>query len=212
MKLKSSPTRERIQLRAIALLNEKGLGNVTMRDVSAAMNMSIGNLTYHYPKWEYLIDDIFTSFQSSMDDLYVHFPMDITNIPAYIGKIYELQMKFAFMFSDFYLFFKTHPKYNHVKESFFQERMMVMHQALQRLVPKGYLYPDSDEHNYMLLVKNTWLLLSGWYGFSKMFEGTPHAYTREELFLSIWNLYAHHLTLRGKAIVRRAYQQLQQAT
>ncbi len=208
MKLKTSPTRERIKEVTIALLNEGGVGNVTMREVSKAMNMSPGNLTYHYPKWDYLIDDIFTDFQTAMEELYVHFPQDISNVPEYIGLIYELQMEFAFIFSDFYLFFQKYPRYNSIKEQFFESRMKVMFEALQRLVQKGYLYPNCQTHNYRLLVKNTWLILSGWYGFSRMFEGTSDAYTREEFFLSIWNLYVHHLTPRGMAIVRRSYLKL----
>lgn len=205
MQPKPIKTRQRIQEKTIELLNARGLSNVTMRDVSGALNISPGNLTYHYPKWESLMDDIFTGFQKGMSEVYDHFPTDISEVASYIERIFNLQAEYAFIFSDFYIFFLQNPIYDNIKVEFFQERMTIMREALQRLVVKKYLYPASDEHNYDLLVKNTWLLLSGWHGFSKVLKDTSYAFKKEDFFLSIWNLYAHHLTPRGQVLVRQSY-------
>ena len=203
--MKPSGTKSRILSTTIQLLNTKGVSNVKMRDVSGALSMSIGDLTYHYPKWEALMDDIFGAFQSDVDELYLSFPSDITEVARYIGQIYDIQMRYAFFFADFYVFFQLYPKYEGIKERFFLERMKIMRDALQRLIVKKFLFPQDEQHNYDLLVKNTWLLLSGWYGFSMMLKNTKYTFTKEEFFLSIWNLYVSHLTPRGKAIVRRSY-------
>lgn len=204
----SSKTKQRILQTARELLNAKGVSNVKMRDVSGSLNMSIGNLTYHYPKWENLMDDLFAEFERAMDDLYLFFPKDISEVVLYIDRIYDIQMHYAFIFSDFYIFFKLYPKYQGLKNDFFSQRMKTMREALQRLIEKGYLYPESDRHNYDLLVKNTWLLLSGWYGFSMMLKESKYAYTKDEFFFSIWNLYVYHLSSSGKALVRKSYEAL----
>lgn len=209
MQTKPGKTRSRIQDKTIELLNAKGLSNVTMRDVSGALNISPGNLTYHYPKWENLMDDIFSGFQDGMSNVYDHFPGDISEVASYIERIFNLQMEYAFIFSDFYIFFLQNTRFNKVKNAFFQERMTIMRDALQRLVVKKYLYPESDEHNYNLLVKNTWLFLSGWYSFSMVLKDTSYAFRKEDFFLSIWNLYVHHLTPRGQVVVRQSYRQLE---
>ena len=39
-------TRERIIYKAIDLLNEKGIPNVSMREIADALDMSVGNVTY----------------------------------------------------------------------------------------------------------------------------------------------------------------------
>jgi AcrR family transcriptional regulator len=212
MRLKPTKIKHSIREVCINLLNEHGLSNIGMRDLAKAMEMSPGNLTYHYPKWEYLMDEIFEEFQDSMNRLYDFFPSDISEVAAYIDRIYALQMRYAFIFSDFYIFFQHYPKYESVKQSFFPERMQIMRNALQRLIGKSYLYPESNEHPYDLLVKNTWLLLSGWYSFSRMLNDTGYAFTKNEFFLSIWNIYVHHLTPRGKAIVRKSYRELKSKT
>lgn len=205
MKQKPLTTKNKILDTAVSMLNERGLSNVKLRDVSLALQISIGNLTYHYPKWENLIDDIFAQFQAEINHLYDFFPKDISEVVGYIERIYEIQVKYAFLFSNFYIFFQQFPKYKVIEEDFFMSRMKTMREALEKLVEKKYLYPASCEHNYDLLVKNTWLILSGWYGFSMIFKDTKYAITKEEFFLSIWNMYVYHLTDSGKEIVRKSY-------
>jgi len=208
MKVKPVPTKNKILDTTLTLLNERGLSNVKMRDVSQELNISIGNLTYHYPKWENLIDDIFQQFQAEVNELYIYFPKDISEVVGYIERIYDVQIRYAFLFSNFYIFFQQFPKYKAIEEDFFLTRMKTMREALEKLVHKNYLYPAGCEHNYDLLVKNTWLVLSGWYGFSMIFKDTTYAITKEEFFLSIWNMYVYHLTEAGKEIVRKSYFEL----
>ena len=208
MKQKPLTTKNKILDTAVAMLNERGLSNVKLRDVSQALQISIGNLTYHYPKWENLIDDIFAQFQGEINHLYDYFPKDISQVVTYIERIYEIQVRYAFLFSNFYIFFQQFPKYKVVEEDFFISRMKTMREALEILIKKKYLYPAGCEHNYDLLVKNTWLILSGWYGFSMIFKDTKYAITKEEFFLSIWNMYVYHLTDSGKEIVRKSYTDL----
>lgn len=40
------------------LFSEKGFNNTSMRDIAAELNISVGNLTYHYKKKEDLIEEI----------------------------------------------------------------------------------------------------------------------------------------------------------
>lgn len=208
MKNKPLTTKNKILEITLEMLNNRGISNVKMRDVSHELKISVGNLTYHYPKWENLIDDIINQFMLEINELYDFFPKDISKVVAYIERIYKIQIRYAFLFSNFYVFFQLFPKYKEMEEDFFHLRMQTMREALDRLIEKEYLYPTSCEHNYDLIVKNTWLLLSGWYSFSMMFKDTRYAITKEEFFLSIWNMYVYHLTDKGKEIVRKSYEDL----
>lgn len=205
MKAKPLTTKNKILDLTLEMLNNKGISNVKMRDVSQELKISVGNLTYHYPKWENLIDDIIAQFMLEINQLYKYFPTDISDVVNYIERIYKIQIRYAFLFSNFYVFFQLFPKYKDMEEDFFHVRMHSMREALDKLVEKEYLYPGSCEHNYDLVVKNTWLLLSGWYSFSMMFKDTRYAITKEEFFLSIWNMYVYHLTDKGKEVVRKSY-------
>ena len=57
---------------ARALFIEHGYDAVSMRQIAAACNISVGNLTYHYPKKEDILmtihDDIMEQYQSQLSD------------------------------------------------------------------------------------------------------------------------------------------------
>lgn len=51
-------TKQRLCLAAIALFNEKGYDNTSLREIAEAAGTTIGNLTYHFPHKEELISEI----------------------------------------------------------------------------------------------------------------------------------------------------------
>lgn len=208
MKNKSTSTKNKILNTTLDLLNKQGLSNVTMRDVSNALGISIGNLTYHYPKWENLMDGILILFYKDIKDIYKFFPKETSEVVEYIECIYELQMKYTFFFSNIHIFFQQFPKYKDMEEEFFVTRMAVMREAFDKMIQKNYLHPESPEHNYDLLVKITWLILSGWYSFSVIFKEAKHKITKREFFLTVWSIYACHLTDSGKERIRKSYIEL----
>lgn len=51
-------TKEKICSAAKTLFNEKGYSNVTLREIADAAGTTIGNLTYHFPQKEILLNEI----------------------------------------------------------------------------------------------------------------------------------------------------------
>ncbi|HAX73605.1 MAG TPA: TetR/AcrR family transcriptional regulator [Firmicutes bacterium] len=51
-------TKDEILKVAIELFNEKGYHQVKMRDISQALNISVGNVTYHYKKKQMILNEI----------------------------------------------------------------------------------------------------------------------------------------------------------
>lgn len=49
-------TKERILAASLALFNERGYGNVTMRMIADFLSISVGNLTYHFPKKQDIVN------------------------------------------------------------------------------------------------------------------------------------------------------------
>ena len=49
-------TKERILAASLALFNERGYGNVTMRMIADSLSISVGNLTYHFPKKQDIVN------------------------------------------------------------------------------------------------------------------------------------------------------------
>ena len=201
-------TRDKIVDMAILLLNARGLQNVTVRDITRELNISAGNFTYHFPKWENMMDEIVNRLLSDLDKISKKNNLRLLSIMDYVNDIYNLQVKYICIFSNFYLFFLTYPKYKDKTISFVNERMLFMRNSLESMVREGYLYPyDKDEHNYDLVVKDIWVYMSSWCAFSIGLANNEFSSERDKkgFFLSLWNICAFHLTEKGLKTVREAF-------
>ncbi|MFZ4930081.1 TetR/AcrR family transcriptional regulator [Chryseobacterium sp. Mn2064] len=62
-------TKEKILSKALELFNEKGYNNITTRSIAAELNISAGNLHYHFKHSEDIIKILFSELTMKMDDL-----------------------------------------------------------------------------------------------------------------------------------------------
>lgn len=60
-------TKDRILDTALHLFNERGLSKVTLRTIASTMNISQGNLSYHYKKREDIISALYYNLIESID-------------------------------------------------------------------------------------------------------------------------------------------------
>ncbi|KAA2224436.1 TetR/AcrR family transcriptional regulator [Chryseobacterium sediminis] len=62
-------TKDKILSKALELFNDKGYNNITTRHIAAELNISAGNLHYHFRHSEDLIKILFSKLTLKMDDL-----------------------------------------------------------------------------------------------------------------------------------------------
>ncbi|MBV8328585.1 TetR/AcrR family transcriptional regulator [Chryseobacterium sp.] len=62
-------TRDKILFKALELFNEKGYNTITTRHIAAELNISAGNLHYHFRHSEDIIKILFTELSLKMDGL-----------------------------------------------------------------------------------------------------------------------------------------------
>jgi len=92
------------------LLNEKGVMNVTLRDVAKSMKRSYGNITYHYPTKEDVITSLFEEMNNELTSL--QSPHDSSNLMLYLLEL----PKFSFDITVKYVFFTL--DYNELKRNY----------------------------------------------------------------------------------------------
>ncbi len=94
-----SETCQRILYHARRLFNEHGVSNVTMRSIAAEVNISVGNLTYYYPRKKDLVRALMTD---DIEETMVHEPMSdlqkLNNI--FEGMLKSLQRNPFFFLDD----------------------------------------------------------------------------------------------------------------
>lgn len=62
-------TREKILLASLALFNDEGEANVTTVDIANELDISPGNLYYHFHGKEEIIEELFSAFELELSDI-----------------------------------------------------------------------------------------------------------------------------------------------
>lgn len=103
MTQKRIKTRERIILTSLALFNDCGEPNITTIDISNEMEISPGNLYYHYQGKEAIVNELFARFEAEMLELLespLKETMNLAESWVYLQVVLECVDKYRFFYRD----------------------------------------------------------------------------------------------------------------
>ena len=95
-------TAERILEVTLELFNRFGEPNVSTTLISAELGISPGNLYYHYPAKDELINSLFDSFEAALAELLRAAP-DVRNVEdawLFVHMLFELVWRYRFLYRD----------------------------------------------------------------------------------------------------------------
>jgi AcrR family transcriptional regulator len=95
-------TAQRILEVTLELFNRFGEPNVSTTLISAELGISPGNLYYHYPAKDELINSLFDAFESALADL-LHAAQDVRNVEdawLFVHMLFELVWQYRFLYRD----------------------------------------------------------------------------------------------------------------
>jgi AcrR family transcriptional regulator len=102
--VKKAPRRtaERILEVTLALFNRFGEPNVSTTLISAELNISPGNLYYHYPAKDELINALFDRFERALNDLLgaSEDVRDVEDAWFFLHTLFELIWQYRFLYRD----------------------------------------------------------------------------------------------------------------
>ncbi|MEM8496480.1 MAG: TetR/AcrR family transcriptional regulator [Pseudomonadota bacterium] len=96
-------TRDRILECSLELFNEEGEPNVTTLHVSTELDISPGNLYYHFKGKDSIIAVLFSDFEAQLSELQItQLPEDspLLNMWAYLQLSFETMARYLFLFRD----------------------------------------------------------------------------------------------------------------
>jgi AcrR family transcriptional regulator len=96
-------TRERILETSLALFNRAGAPNVTTADIADEMNISPGNLYYHFRNKDDIIGELFAAYEAGVAPLLVapgdRLP-DVEDLWLMLHLVFERMCAYRFLFRD----------------------------------------------------------------------------------------------------------------
>lgn len=128
-------TKERILLSSLALFNELGEPHVTTLDISTEMEISPGNLYYHYKGKDEIIASIYQRFEDEMSELLMldgEADSALFDIWVYLQLSFEVMTRYQFLYRDITDLLS---RYQNLQRRF-NKLMRAQQQALRLLVAR----------------------------------------------------------------------------
>lgn len=163
MKKPPRRTAERILSTTLGLFNRFGEPNVATTLIASDMGISPGNLFYHFPSKELLVNALFDAFEERMFHLLPAAAdvKDLEHAWFFMHSVFELIWEHRFIYRDLNdLLSKNRHLESQVKEVL-QRQQQAFEQLLKGLQANGLLTQTDTEHNscatHMVVMLTWWL-------------------------------------------------------
>lgn len=190
-------TKTKIVLKAVELFNEKGFSNVSFLKIAQSLSLSPGNVTYHFPKKDDLMNAVYLHFQQEILKS-VPLKVDEINLSSLhnqIGDFFKLQNNLKFFYSDLVDIVRGYPKIAELHKLHIDNQISRLHDVLNEFSRSGRLKKYESSNLYAFLSRQLWLTGSFWLS-RCIVRGMKH--DMEELQEEAWSLIYPHLTDKGK--------------
>ncbi|MFT5805939.1 MAG: AcrR family transcriptional regulator [Moritella dasanensis] len=205
-------TCDRIVYGSLALFNEFGVRNMTTNHLAAHLNISPGNLYYHFRNKEDIIRSIFDLYEEHLNavfQLYHDDKLDVELFIGYFDTMFETVWKFRFMYSNLTAILNRDPelstRYQHTQQKALNRSSSILH----KLKADGVLAIDVEQ---VTPLADTMRMIAGFWIHYKQTHSHNESVTKAFLYeglLRVLMLFRAHSTPEYCAMFTRLEQHYQ---
>ncbi len=160
-----SNIKDKILKCALRLFNEKGISQVSLRDIASEMGISLGNLTYHFKKREDIIDALYLSLVNKFE-VVVNENLGTKNQLQLLFEIPNTTLsnfyEYRFLMLDFVLITRSHDAIGNHYRNLIREREQQFEMLINDLVAAKLLREERIVNEYNYLFKNLRIVIDFW--------------------------------------------------
>lgn len=186
-------TREQILAAAARLFGEKGYHNVSMRTISTELGISVGNLTYHFPRKADLADAL---LEQEMKEIAVPLQPGLEVLDEYLRRMLRSLLEHARLFSD-PLMFSSVPELAEEHRARIRRLRSNLLELLRVQAQAGLLRPELDGETLEELADLLMYSHLGWQQQLMLFPMPVEDALRRALHLQ-WTAIRPYLTPEGQ--------------
>ncbi len=200
-------TKRKIIDTAVSLFNEKGMVNVSIRDISNEIQISPGNLTYHFKNKPSIIEAIYLQMEQRRFEILkgVKLTPSIVNINAQLQPLLDLYYEYKFFYLDLLEINRTYPDIAKKYRIHTEQQIDYIEAMLIYSVQSGNMTPEPFEGFYRQMAHTVWMIISFWLH-QQIIRGKKNDHHKGTT-QAMWNLVIPHLTEKGRKNYRLAQQE-----
>lgn len=166
LKSKTSKTKQRILDVSLMLFNKQGERAITTNHIAAELNMSPGNLYYHYRNKQDIIKALIHDYQFEtlqMLELPTERTVTAEDKIRYFQRLSEQLWKYRFLHRDVYHLVEKDDLFNQDYAQFSSRVMQQVQILYQAFVDVGLMKLNAVEMEALII--NIWIILTNWTNF-----------------------------------------------
>ncbi len=200
MKLK-----EKILIKAVELFNERGISSTSPNQIATALNISSGNLTYHFKTKAILIKEVYEKMHAdSQDFIKLEGYLTLDDFRKIMRTFRDFMHKHNFFFQDLFFILYNYPEVGRLYEATNLMRLKQGRALFEHYVATGRMLPEKEGINYDYLTHNVWMVGAFWNLQSKIFTPGDLFEKPMDLVDMTWYMILPYLTKKG----REEYEQI----
>ncbi|NQW27693.1 MAG: TetR family transcriptional regulator [Flammeovirgaceae bacterium] len=168
-----SRRRQQIIDRSVRLFNERGFHDVSIKQISDALQISSGNLTYYFTKKTDLLKAIqHQLIQETAIDIMPSGYITLYHFEEIFKNYSEIQAKYHFYYNNLQYIFKTFPKITRSYQVITRKRFRDAKLLINYYIKTGRLKPENEKINYQYFIRTIWMISVFWKTHTLMTDDT----------------------------------------
>ncbi|HOD52994.1 MAG TPA: TetR/AcrR family transcriptional regulator [Candidatus Cloacimonadota bacterium] len=198
-------TKQRIIETAKTLFNEEGTKNVTTNHVAKALNISPGNLYYHYKNKEEIIRSVYQNMLDVLADVWKDFETERLSLKSFktVVAIYNVLYDYRFFQYEIISLLENDEMLKKMYNDNRKIRYRNFEGVINKMIEEKILIPKGCDSCYSLLIDQLWFTGDFWMTYAKSINNQFDDKELQKLLLTQMSLFYRYSTEKGKRLICR---------
>lgn len=192
-------TKARIIEIAIKRFNHDGLANVPMQQIAEDLNMSAGNLAYHFRTKNDLINVIFDQIALEAEDTMKQFRVypNLLDFDLQLNRYFDINQRLPFYFRDILELDRHFPHLMEKRKLIIEKYMAQIASRFAYNYKRGIIKEEHHEGQYKDMAETVWMISTFFATKVDLLNEHAPRMDKKEFMRKIWNYIMPYFTEKG---------------
>ena len=152
------------------LFNYHSWATTSLRKIASTLNISDGNLRYHYKTKEEIVLSLFTEMTAKMTEQIQQANREVNGLVSNFKTMFKIMYEYRFLFIESYLIKKTYPSYLVLFNELQEGRKLLFLYEFNRMKEEGILTKRFSSQQYEMFFEQLFIISDTWLHYLDSFE------------------------------------------